>query len=142
MAVKWLRELDKEYPTLAATARRLNAEDGFVMAERHEKKRRHSSGVDRDGDDGRAKEGHEKRDKKKHSKRKGVGSEEGRIGEESESGRSAGSTSYKKRGRRQRHSSDRSTVTSSKMGWEDQGGSSASVSVSASSPPTRSDSSS
>ena len=51
MAVKWLRELEKEYPHLARTARRLNTEDGFVM----DHQGRRGSDHDRDGDDGRQK---------------------------------------------------------------------------------------
>lgn len=54
MAVKWLKELDKEYPTLARTARRLNDEDGFVMAKRDKREKESRKGRgDRDGDDTR-----------------------------------------------------------------------------------------
>lgn len=106
MAVKWLRELDKEFPALAATARRLNAEDGFVMADRR-KKDKASSGDesgkksrDRDGDDAR---GARDADRKERGKRKSndSDSDNGEDGEDSGSGRSGTTTSsfHKKRGR-------------------------------------------
>eukprot|EP00903_Cladosiphon_okamuranus_P009919 g9416.t1 len=80
MSVKWLRELDKEYPNLADTARRLNTEDGFVMMT---KDGRAKSDRDSDG-------GGKSKQKKKHSKRKGTGSDDsgssGSIGSSGSSG--------------------------------------------------------
>lgn len=94
MSVKWLRELDKEYPSLAKTARRLNDEDGFVMTTKDGSRR---SNADRDSDGGE-----KSKRKKKHVKRKGGGSDgSGSSGggddDEGESG--SGSSSFK-RGRK------------------------------------------
>lgn len=131
MAVRWLKELDKECPTLAATARRLNAEDGFVMPE-HRKKGKTPSGDDsrRERDADRKKRGDSKR-----SKRKGVesGNDHDEDGEESGSGKSGTSSSHKKRGRRDQ-SSDGSMHGN---GLKDRGDERRpSASCSASTPPT------
>lgn len=93
MAVKWLHALEKEYPSLARSARRLNAEDGFTMSENRERRRR-------DGElDGDEQMGESKRNKK-HIKRKS-----GSDGEDhAYSG--SGNSSHKK-GRRGWHGMDR-----------------------------------
>lgn len=89
MAVKWLRELEKENPHLAMSARRLNAEDGFVMGSH-----RRRSDKDKDGDDTISR-GKGKR--KKHGK-----SESGSSCGSDEDGRESGShsSSYYKKGRK------------------------------------------
>lgn len=97
MSVKWLKELDKEHPSLAETARRLNDEDGFVMMTKDGSRR---SNADRDsegGDKGKR--------KKKHGKRKGGGSDgngsSGGSGGGGEGDGESGSGSYSlKRGRK------------------------------------------
>lgn len=95
MSVKWLRELDKEYPSLAETARRLNAEDGFVMMTKEGSRR---SNADRDSEGGE-----KSKRKKKHAKRKGDGSDGGGSsgdgGGEDEGESGSGSSSFK-RGRK------------------------------------------
>ncbi|CAN0321599.1 unnamed protein product [Pylaiella littoralis] len=70
MSVKWLKELEKEHASLAETARRLNAEDGFVMMTKQESSRRRSS-ANRDSE-GSGEKGNRKQ---KHGKRKGGGSD-------------------------------------------------------------------
>lgn len=82
MAKKWLRELERGYPSLAKTARRLNAEDGFAMGA--ERSRRRSSG-DRDGDDSRGKG----KRKHRHSQRNGGSDYSSEKGRESGSGSSS-----------------------------------------------------
>lgn len=89
MSVKWLRKLETEYPVLAKTARRLNAEDGFVMEGDCDTR---ESTKERDGDDSRGKG---KRKKTKRSKSKS-GREHGEDG-----GRSGSGSSSHKRGRRE-----------------------------------------
>lgn len=89
MAIKWLRELEKAYPALAQTARRLNDEDGFVMVEEREERRgRSGSQEPLDGDDNDD-EKREKKRKKKH-KRKGTSD----VEDQADSG--SGSSSHKK----------------------------------------------
>lgn len=98
MSIKWLKELEKEYPSLAETAGRLNTEDGFVMMTKEGSSRRRSS-ADRDSEGS----GEKSKRKKKHGKRKGgssegSGSNGGGSGEDGgESG--SGSSSFK-RGRK------------------------------------------
>lgn len=100
MACKWLRELEKEYPELAETARRLNADDGFVMDPGGGRRRRASSDRDSDGDgegDGngvngkRKKKGTKKhRNKRENDERRG-GGDSGSGGSSPKRGRKYGS---------------------------------------------------
>lgn len=89
MSVKWLGKLETEYPALAKTAKRLNAEDGFVM---DGDGGRRGSTKERDGDDSRGKG---KRKKTKRSK-----SKTGREHDEDGGDSGSGSSSHK-RGRRE-----------------------------------------
>lgn len=91
MSVKWLRELEKRYPELAETARRLNAEDGFVMDTGG--RRRRADG-DRDSDGS----GINGKRKKKHSKKKS--SSRSDSGVEGGGGDSGSGGSSPKRGRK------------------------------------------
>lgn len=98
MSVTWLRELDKEYPRLAETARRLNDEDGFVMMTKDGSRR---SNPDRDS------EGGESKRKKKHGKREGGGGDgsgssgsSGGGGGGEDGGESGSGSSSFKRGRK------------------------------------------
>lgn len=101
MSVKWLKELDKEYTSLADTARRLNSEDGFVMMHKASSRRR--SDHHGDGEDG----GGKSTRKNKHGKRKGGGSDDsGSVGSGEEGGDSGSGGSSSKRGRK--HMSDAS----------------------------------
>lgn len=94
MAAKWLRELEKGYPALAETARRLNAEDGFVMETRG-RRRRDNSDRDSDGSgvNGKRKK---KQNKKKSTSRsdsgvEGGGGDSGSGGSSPKRGRKYGS---------------------------------------------------
>ncbi|CAM9707619.1 unnamed protein product [Scytosiphon promiscuus] len=101
MSVKWLRELDEEYPSLADTARRLNTEDDFVMMTKGGSSR-HRQNTDRDSE---ASGGKSKR-KNKHGKRKGGGSVDSGSAGSREDGAESGSGGSSKRGRK--YGSDRS----------------------------------
>ncbi|CAM9982678.1 unnamed protein product [Ectocarpus sp. 8 AP-2014] len=102
MSVKWLKELDKEHPSLADTARRLNSEDGFVMVHKEASSRRRS-GHHGDGEGG----GGKSKRKNKQGKRKGGGSDDsGSVGSGEDGGDSGSGGSSSKRGRK--HMSDAS----------------------------------
>lgn len=96
MSVKWVRELDKEYPSLAETARRLNAEDGFVMMTKDGSRR---SNADRDSEGGEKGKRKKKHDKRKGGGSDGSGSSGGGGGDDDEGESGSGSSSFK-RGRK------------------------------------------
>lgn len=95
MSVRWLKELDKEHPSLAETARRLNTQDDFVMLTKEGSRRRRSSANrDSEGSDDKSKRN------KKHGKMKGGGSD----GSGEDGGESGSESSSFKRG--QKYGSD------------------------------------
>lgn len=94
MSVKWLRKLEKDYPDLARTARRLNAEDGFVM-HGEESAVRSIDSVARDGDDSRS----NSERKKDRRKRKSGNDATSRGHDEADSGSAGSSSCSNKKGR-------------------------------------------
>lgn len=95
MSIKWLGKLETEYPALAKTAKRLNADDGFVMNGDGGKR---GSTKERDGDDSRGK-GKRKKTKQSKSKAERDHDEDG--------GESGSGSSSHKRGRRERSEGSR-----------------------------------